>query len=281
MTCPLENSLTTIASTGELDILNNRNYTLGVTTLTDNARIVLDGGTLSGGALVIGATGELTGFGTVTDPTNNGIIDANGSDLNVTIAIGGSGRLQIESGSELELGAATGEAVTYEATSGKLRINLPATANYTGTINNFSGRDIIELANTNATTATPGAFNGITTTLTVNLSGGGALTYTLAGNYANDSFLVTHGRLPTKTRSGSSTAPGWMCKRGDGALDCAVVDKLGARRGHSFAEADRLARIGLRISGADRRARPRGLIEGGRSPQPTKKPHPNSNINNL
>jgi len=69
--------------------------------------------------------------------------------------------------------------------------------------------------------------------------------------------------------------------RRDGALDCAVVDQLGERHGHSFAEADRLARIGLRISGADRRARPRGLIEGGRSPQSTKKPHPNSNINNL
>jgi hypothetical protein len=56
--------------------------------------------------------------------------------------------------------------------------------------------------------------------------------------------------------------------------------KIGSSQSKSVVT-DRLARIGLRISGADRRARPRGLIEGGRSPQSTKKPHSNSNTNNL
>jgi hypothetical protein len=71
-----------------------------------------------------------------------------------------------------------------------LRIDSPATQNYTGTINDFSGSDILELANTNAIRATP-TLNGSNTTLTVDLSGGGTLSYTLAGNLTADTFGVT------------------------------------------------------------------------------------------
>jgi len=137
--------------------------------------------------------GKITGFGTVAGAlTNNGLIDAMGGDLDVTAAITGSGRLQIESGSELELGVATGEAATFAATTGKLRIDYPSSANYSGTIEALAGSDILELASTNATGVTPGAFNGTTTTLTVNLNGGGTLTYSLAGNYSGDVFTLTH-----------------------------------------------------------------------------------------
>ena len=78
------------------------------------------------------------------------------------------------------------------STTGKLRIDYPSTANYTGTIGDFGGSDILELANTDATGVTPGTFDGATTTLTVNLNGGGTLTYTLAGDYSSDTFTLAH-----------------------------------------------------------------------------------------
>src|SRR5262249_22805875 len=104
---PIENSLTTIAaSSGELDVLNNRNYVIGVPALADNGKIVLGGGTLNGGALTIGSTGMLIGFGTIADPTNNGTLDASGGDLSVSTPIAGTGTLQIESASELAISGA-------------------------------------------------------------------------------------------------------------------------------------------------------------------------------
>src|SRR5262249_9192886 len=149
---------------------------LGVAALTDNGKIVLGGGTLSGGELTVGGTGVLTGFGTITDPTNNGTLDANGGDLKVTTPIVGTGTLRIESASVFEIGGATGEALTFEAASGKFRIENAASVSYTGTISGLVAGDILELANTNVTTATPIAFNGTTTTLAVSLNSGSTLT---------------------------------------------------------------------------------------------------------
>jgi hypothetical protein len=51
--------------------------------------------------------------------------------------------------------------------------------------------DILELGNTDATTATPTP-DGVDTTLTVDLKTGGPLVYTLAGNLTGDTFSVTH-----------------------------------------------------------------------------------------
>ena len=189
---PIEATLTTIAGGGALNILNNRNYAIGVASLTDNGKIVLGGGAISGGALTIGATGVLSGFGTVTGATNNGILDASGGDLKITTPITGSGKLEIESASELAISGSTGESLAFEAASGMFRIENATGVSYSGTISGLVTGDILELGNTNATTATAGAFNGTTTALTVHLSGGGSLTYNLAGDYSKDSFAVSH-----------------------------------------------------------------------------------------
>jgi hypothetical protein len=131
---------------------------LGVAALTDNGKIVLRGGTLSGGTLTIGSTGVLTGFGTITDPANNGTLDANGGELKITTPILGTGTLQIENAAEFAISGTTSEAVIFEAANGKFRIENAATVSYAGTISGLVGGDILELANTNVTTATPGAF---------------------------------------------------------------------------------------------------------------------------
>jgi hypothetical protein len=125
--------------------------------------------------------------------TNDGTFEAtSGGLLNVVSGVIGSGQFVIGASSEVELGGASGDAATFTGTTGKLRIGNPSGAKYTGTIGGFSANDILELAGTYATSAAPGTFNGRTTSLIVTLSGGGTLTYTLAGNYSSDGFTVTH-----------------------------------------------------------------------------------------
>jgi hypothetical protein len=134
----------------------------------------------------------VSGFGTFT---NTGLFEAtNGGHLDVAGALGGGGQLKIGASSEIELGGATSENSTFlGASSAKLRIDSGTTTTYSGTINSFVKGDILELGSTNATSATPTFNSGPdTTTLTVDLSGGGHLTYTLAGNLSTDTFSVTH-----------------------------------------------------------------------------------------
>ena len=126
------------------------------------------------------------------DTANSGILEAQGGVLEITTAITGAGRLSIGTGaeaSEIELGGATSETVVFNGTAATLKLDQPAT--YTGTLSGFAAGDILDLASTNAVSATPGAFNGTTTPLTVALNGGGTLTYTLAGNYSSDRFSTS------------------------------------------------------------------------------------------
>jgi hypothetical protein len=159
------------------------------------ATVSVHGNATSSGLLDIGAFANLTiadGTANISSVTNNGVLEAtSGASVTVTGAIAGTGQFEIGAESEVELGSATGEALTFQSTTGKLRIDRPTTQNYTGTISDFSRGDRLELANTNAISATP-TLNGSNTTLTVGLSGGGSLTYTLGGNLTADAFGVTH-----------------------------------------------------------------------------------------
>ena len=106
----------------------------------------------------------------------------------------GRARLKIGANSTVELGGATSENATFlSATAATLLIDNATTAGYSGVLNSFAVGDILELGSTDATSATPTAYNGTDTTLTVDLSSGGPLTYTLAGDYTGDTFSVTHG----------------------------------------------------------------------------------------
>jgi hypothetical protein len=108
---PLENSLTTIGASGELALLNGRNFQAANSLVADGT-IALGGGTLSmpGHDLTIGATGTIFGFGTIDPgtPVNViGTIEAQGGTLtlpgvgNVT----GPGILQSDVGASLALQA--------------------------------------------------------------------------------------------------------------------------------------------------------------------------------
>jgi hypothetical protein len=173
--------------------LTNTNDTIqGAGFIGDNAALVIaNQGTIdansSGQNLNLGqGGGALTNTGTF-EATNGGVLDVFG-------ALGGAGQLEIGASSVVDLHGATSENSTFlGASSAKLRIENATTTSYSGTINSFVAGDILELGNTNATTATSTFNSGPdTTTLTVNLSGGGSLQYTLAGNLSADTFGVTH-----------------------------------------------------------------------------------------
>ena len=143
------------------------------------------------GTVDANVSGQTLTSGAAGSDTNDGLFEAsNGGLLDVTGAITGGGQLEIGAGSEIELGGAASETTTFTgATNAKLRLDVPSS--YTGTIAGFAAGTTLELANSNAITATPTS-NGANTTLTVKLSGGGALTYELAGNLTNNTFAVTH-----------------------------------------------------------------------------------------
>jgi hypothetical protein len=152
---------------------------------------VINSGTIDADSSAGIGTLTLTGDGGVT---NTGTLEATGGGhLDVFGAIGGAGQLKIGAGSEVELGSATSENSTFlGASNAKLRIDNATTHAYSGVVNSFVSGDILELGSTNATKATPTSFNGTNTTLTADLSSGGPLTYTLAGDLTADTFKVTH-----------------------------------------------------------------------------------------
>jgi hypothetical protein len=142
----------------------------------------------STGVLAVEA-GTMSLTGTVT---NSGVFEAVGGTLFAANAITGGGHLVVGTGtktSEIELGGATSQAVVFNGTAATLR--LDHASNYTGILSGFTAGDILNLAGTHATSATPGSFNGATTPLTVNLNTGGPLTFTLAGDYRTAAFSAS------------------------------------------------------------------------------------------
>ena len=145
--------------------------------------------------------------------TNDGIFEAtNGGTLDVTSAITGSGELLVQASSEIELGGATSETTTFLGADGTLKLVTPS--NYSGTISGFAVGDTLDLGITNVTTATPTA-DGANTTLTVDLSGGTPLTYTLAGDYTGDTFTVTHSGADSLITVSAANAPPTLGGAGD------------------------------------------------------------------
>jgi hypothetical protein len=122
----------------------------------------------NGATLTLGPHGSFTQTGTLLATgigstvlldagviTNDGLFQAsNGGLLNATNAVVGTGQFEIGAGSEIELGGATSEATMFTGgANAKLRLGVPGS--YSGTIAGFASGDILELANTDVTTATP------------------------------------------------------------------------------------------------------------------------------
>ena len=116
----IDNSLTTIANTGTLELLHGRNFT-AAGSLVINGDLTLAGGTLSGenGGITVAATGTITGYGTLDQGTpisDSGLIVAAGGTLALPAAgefSGGQGTLMAAAGATLAL---LGEGSQYSYT---------------------------------------------------------------------------------------------------------------------------------------------------------------------
>jgi fibronectin-binding autotransporter adhesin len=170
----LEQTLTSVALGGQLQVLANRGYTSSLD-LTDSGIVQLGGGTLAVGALTIATGGLLFGLGTVNEaPTNAGKIEAKGGLLTITGNIVGAGALQIDAASTLEVGGAASETATYTGV-GTLKLDLPGS--FTGPVAGLVLNDVIDLGGVTDVTKTA----VVGSTLTVTRSGHPNLTYTVSG----------------------------------------------------------------------------------------------------
>ncbi len=148
---PIQNSLTSIASTGVLNVLNSQNYTT-TNNIANAGQLNLGGGTFTSNALT--NTGLTSGFGTVTQSggsqlSNSGSVVAAGGTLKLTEGVAGttSSTLQISTGAGLDLSSATAGStvgtLTHNGTSLALGTqNVTVSQDYTnaafGTGNSFN-----------------------------------------------------------------------------------------------------------------------------------------------
>ena len=145
--------------------------------VTGTGSLALQGGsviTAGNAALTLDTGGTLSGYGTVAlGAANNGSITSTGGKLDITGPVGGTGQLAISNASELELGGATSETVSFGGNVGTLKLDSPAS--FSGAIAGLALGDSIDLAGIQATSA---SVNGSTLTVT---AGSQTLTYQVSG----------------------------------------------------------------------------------------------------
>ncbi len=179
----LESTLATIAAGGTLALLTGHNYSTALA-LTDAGTLQVQGGILTAAGVTLGAAGLLTGSGVVASTVaNGGTVAASGGTLTLSKGATGAGGLQIAASSELVLGAASAETVTFGGASAELALVAPTS--FTGTLAGFAKTDSILLESTAATKA---VLSGAT--LTVSLSGGSTEIFAVAGNTATVTLTV-------------------------------------------------------------------------------------------
>jgi len=177
----LENSLTSIAVGGVLNVIGDRNFT-ATTTLADAGTIGLGGGTLQTAALTLAAGGLLTGFGTIESPiADSGTISASGGALLLDGAISGNAILSIASNATLTTSGplSSGVNIVFAGPGGVLGLATP-TATAAG-ITGFALTDTIEAQGFDGNNP---IWSAGTLTLTgINAQAGKTLTLNVAGSY--------------------------------------------------------------------------------------------------
>ena len=150
----------------------------GAMEVTGTGSLSMQGGsvvTSSGQTLTLDAGATVSGYGAVDVAiVNVGTITANGGLLDLTDAITGAGQLGVATGSEMELGAATAEAFSFNGHVGTLKLDHPS--EFTGAIDGLVAGDTIDLAGVQATSAVVSG-----STLTVK-AGSQTFTYQVAGS---------------------------------------------------------------------------------------------------
>ncbi|MBV8409164.1 MAG: hypothetical protein JOY64_16155 [Alphaproteobacteria bacterium] len=172
--------------------------TTGTLTVDGNGQVILDGAnaTVRAGALDVAAGGVVSGAGTLTGLlggndtvtlaglSNDGTIGASGGSLLIYGEVTGTGELTVGSGATMTLQAAVsgGEKLVFSSNA-KTMLNDPRA--FSGTITGFAAGDLLELASTQATSATWS--NGV---LTLDGDPFGPIRLNMAGDYAPNFFTV-------------------------------------------------------------------------------------------
>ena len=160
----LENNANTISGAGQI---GNGN---GDLTLQNDA----DGNiTAQGGTLTIDAA--VTNDGTMTA--------ASGAILDLAGQVSGTGSTVIDAGGTAVVGALDSQAITYDGVG---TLQITPTGNLTGAIGGLVQGDVIDFTDNTSITST--SISG--STLTVDESSGGPLTYTIGGAIAGDYFAI-------------------------------------------------------------------------------------------
>jgi autotransporter passenger strand-loop-strand repeat protein len=149
---------------GTLDVAGTLDEAAGLE-VTGTGTLNMQGGSIitpASGTLTADASAAVFGNGTIgVAVTNDTTITASGGLLDITSAVTGAGQLGITTASELELGGATSEGVSFNDDVGTLKLDSPAS--FSGAINGLVLGDTIDLAGIQATSA---VVNGSTLTVT-------------------------------------------------------------------------------------------------------------------
>lgn len=171
----LDSKLATIAATGVLTLGTGRSLA-AANVFTDNGQLTLSGGSFTEKSIAVSTTGRLAGSGTVVGTlVNSGTIEASNGSLVLAGALSGTGALQIDAGSALEVKTASssGETVSFGGVGAVLKIDTPAS--FASILAGFAPGDVIDVANTAITSVSTSG------TSLVAVSASGATTLTLAG----------------------------------------------------------------------------------------------------
>ena len=160
----LENNANTISGAGQI---GNGN---GDLTLQNDAAGTV---TAQGGTLTIDAA--VTSDGTMTA--------ASGATLDLAGQVSGTGSTVIDAGGTAVVGALNSQAITY---NGVGTLQITPTGNLTGAIGGLVQGDVIDFADNASITST--SISG--STLTVDESSGGPLSYTIGGAFAGEYFAI-------------------------------------------------------------------------------------------
>ena len=213
---PIDASLTTVARSGRLEILNGRNFTVvaGGGAFSNAGIVQLGGGNF--GAASYANSGETFGNGTVTVAiSNTGLVRANGGTLATGAITGPSGTVQSDTGATLSLAAAASASTAGTLiNNGNLALgtqNITVTTDYRsasfGTGNAFNGRanvsgsGLILAASATQDLSAPGLVGNVLSVGNVRVGGSTttALTITNNGTLTTLRGAVQNGAAPGVT----------------------------------------------------------------------------------
>jgi FecR protein len=161
-------------ATGSDTLVDNSNAISGSGSI-ENLTLQNEGGSITAAGGTLSILASVVNDGTMT-ATNDAILSLGG-------AVSGTGSTFIDAGGTVVVGALDSQAITF---TGIARLQINPAGELTGAIDNLAPGDVIDFTNNTSITST--SISG--STLTVNESSGGPLTFTIGGALAGNSFVV-------------------------------------------------------------------------------------------